>query len=115
MPTAVSVKKLRAAFPALSVEDAKAIHAGMKHGGSERGVEATLELVSSKIGGHGVEVIRGSHFRRGYWADAVLVYANTGDTYDTTVHYEVDRDRYSVGSWGDWVEWYERTEGESLP
>lgn len=37
------------------------------------------------------------------------VYLNTGDTYAATLLYDVDRNRWYVTSWGDWVETAERT------
>lgn len=34
----------------------------------------------------------------------VLLYINLGDTYDTTLLYEPSKNRFSVGSWGDYAE-----------
>lgn len=66
------------------------------------------------IGGSGVEVINGEHHRAGYWADAVAVYVNQGEVYESTVIYDTQRDVWEVISWGDWVERAERR-GERVP
>jgi hypothetical protein len=49
-----------------------------------------------------------------YWGDTVALYVNTGDTYNTTVVYDVERDLFYVTSWGDWLEAYERRIGRSV-
>lgn len=82
--------------------------------GSGRAVERALDDISRLIGGHGVEVINGEHHRAGYWADAVVVYVNQGEVYESTVIYDTQRDVWEVISWGDWVERAERR-GERVP
>jgi hypothetical protein len=49
-----------------------------------------------------------------YWGDVVALYVNTGDTYSTTIVYDVERDKFYVTSWGDWVEAWERRHRRQL-
>jgi len=40
----------------------------------------------------------------GYYQDIVLLYANTGDTYDSTLCFDTENQEFFWGSWGDFVE-----------
>lgn len=64
--------------------------------------------------GYGVEAIRDECFWVDrYWQNIVLLYVNTGETYDTTLYYDVIKDIFGLGSWGDWWEWHERHRNRS--
>lgn len=86
-----------------------------------REVDKALDAVEAAMrrekggGTFGTEPIRdpdaGFH---GYWGDTVALYVNTGDTYNTTVVYDVGRDLFYVTSWGDWLEAYERRIGRPV-
>jgi hypothetical protein len=54
--------------------------------------------------GFEIEGLREEDTRDKYWWDCVLLYCNTGETYQTTILYDVNRDRFLIGSWGDWYE-----------
>lgn len=74
-----------------------------------RRIEKALLDISDIIDGFGVESIRvGSEDYSGYWGDAAAAYINTGDIYNATVIYDVDRDRFYLTSVGDWREAAER-------
>lgn len=67
-----------------------------------------LEKINELLGLHGTEAICGA-WQNGYWCDIVAAYANTGDTYGTTVlHVRGDWSgapgRFMVGNVGDFVE-----------
>lgn len=79
----------------------KAKYAGTKQ------VDEVLEQVNKLMKAHGVEAIRGEWVSF-YFQDIVLLYVNTGDTYSSTVMYDTERDRFFIGSYGDWVERYGR-------
>lgn len=78
--------------------------------GTDRDAERVLEDCDGALGSltYGVEVIRGEPAESGYYLGAVLAYINVGDTYDPTLCYDVDRGRFIVCSYGDWVERSER-------
>ena len=58
---------------------------------------------------HGVEAIHDEcYWVNSYWLNTVLLYVNTGDTYDRTLCYDVIDDSFFLGSWGDWWEEHER-------
>jgi len=59
-------------------------------------VEDVMEEADKLLGTCGVEAI-GS-------AEGALWYCNTGDTYGTTLLYDEEGERFSVGNWGSWVE-----------
>ncbi len=57
----------------------------------------------------GVEAIHDEcYWVNSYWLNTVLLYVNTGDTYDRTLCYDVIDDSFFLGSWGDWWEEHER-------
>jgi hypothetical protein len=78
----------------------------------EDGVTPTSDEVLVRaneiLRGFGVESARceGCQVNR-YYYDAVLLYVNMGDTYSTTLLYDTDRQKFSIGSWGDWIEQHE--------
>lgn len=67
-------------------------------------VDDVLELASKLAGAHGVEAIRGDYFVDNYYHDIVALYVNMGDTYNPTLLYATDEDRWVLTTWGDWVE-----------
>lgn len=70
-------------------------------------VDDALERVSDIVGGYGVEAL----FDEDNPKDAVLIYVNMGDTYRDTVCYHCGQDVFYIGSWGDFVENYEKHGG----
>lgn len=60
------------------------------------------------IGGHGIEAIEGDYQVDRYYYNIVALYVNTGDSYNPTVLYETENERFLVWTMGDWVEKNER-------
>jgi len=77
-------------------------------GRSERKAEAAMEEIDKILGAHGVEALRDENQNDRYFGDVIATYVNMGDTYDTTVVYDVHEATFHVTSWGDWFEEYER-------
>lgn len=77
-------------------------------------IDEALEAVNSAIDGHGVEGIQAEDGYKvdDYWRDTILLYVNMGDTYDTTICYDTEGEEFFVGSWGDFVEDWEKAEDE---
>jgi hypothetical protein len=72
-------------------------------------VDDALDLADRTINGHGVEAIRSpEEYVDAYYYDIVALYVNTGDTYNLTLLYDTDRNKFYVTTWGDWVEAQER-------
>lgn len=65
--------------------------------------EQRLQKINDMVGGYGVESIEGDGDSR-YWMGTVALYINMGDTYNTTLLYNTDLDKYTITTWGDWVE-----------
>jgi len=89
-----SIKALLAAFPALSVEDARSIRAAMENYGRDR----AMNIIDGFLGTYGVEYIPRGHNQK----SPSITYCNTGETYDRTILYA--RGQFRIGSWGDIVE-----------
>jgi hypothetical protein len=68
-------------------------------------IDAVLDKCSDLIGGYGVEAING-RYCDGFYQTVQLLYVNMGDTYDTTLCFDTEREKLFVGCWGDWVEKY---------
>lgn len=80
-------------------------------------VDEALEAAEEAMGDgtFGIEPIRDPDGGLdGYWGDSVALYVNTGDTYNATVVYDVERDAFYCTSWGDWLEAYERRIGRQV-
>ena len=65
--------------------------------------DVAMHVLDAMAGTYGVEAIEGDSV---FWPAAE--YLNTGDTYRATLVYDFARDRFSVESWGDWLEKAER-------
>jgi predicted RNase H-like nuclease len=76
----------------------------------ERGMVADLamEAINVVLETYGVESLRDANYWDSYYCDHVAIYANMGDTYDTTILYDRDNGRFIVTSYGDWIETEER-------
>lgn len=73
-------------------------------------VDAVLENLNKLLSGHGVEAIRSSDaWVSSYYGDIVALYINAGDTYNPTIVYDTDNGKFSVESYGDWIERQERS------
>jgi hypothetical protein len=44
----------------------------------------------------------------------VALYVNMGDTYDATIIYDCLKDKFYVGTWGDWYEWRKKNKDYGL-
>ncbi len=110
-------KKNLLEFLRVTEVDAAAIAAAIKAAREDRAepevaVDDALEVANKILKGHGIEAIRsGQYLVDHYFRDIVALYVNMGDTYETTLLYETDKDRFLVTSWGDWVERNERKYG----
>lgn len=72
---------------------------------SPRDVDQTLAKIDSLLNNYGVEVVRGDDPGQ----LPVLKYSNSGDSFNTTVCYDVKKRKWFVGDVGQWVEDYERS------
>jgi hypothetical protein len=71
-------------------------------------VDEVLNRANTVLDGHGVEPIRyKNEWQHRYYGDAIALYINMGDAYDTTLLYTVVDREFQVTSWGDWVEAHE--------
>jgi hypothetical protein len=75
---------------------------------NENDPDVTLQLADKLMNANGIEAIRGDYHVDNYYYDIVALYVNTGDTYNGTLLYETEKDRFLVTSYGDWVEANER-------
>lgn len=73
----------------------------------KQSVDNTLTQANQLLNAHGVEAIRGRNWDS-FYHDIVALYVNRGDSYTTTLMFDVTRDRFLVSSMGDWVERNER-------
>ena len=81
--------------------------------GTGRTAEVCLDKINDLIKGHGVENITRDAFEKNdvykssdkiYFVDTVALYVNLGDTYITTILYDVVKEDYFCTSYGDWLE-----------
>lgn len=106
----ITSKRLAMAFPKLSPAELNQIMKAVRRASSTldgNDVEYALELCNRLAGQFGVEVIDVD-------GEAKLLYVNTGDTYKPTLCFDLEAKEFFVGSWGDWVEEFERWENEDM-
>lgn len=71
-----------------------------------RRIEAVLKTYDELVGNFGLESIASNNSWVHFWLDTVLVYSNTGDTYDITLTYDVRQDKFKFQSWGSFAEFH---------
>jgi hypothetical protein len=71
----------------------------------EGAADLVMDIIDYYLDNHGVEAINHESFWNGkYWRDTGAIYSNAGDTYGTTVLYDINKEEFLVTSWGDWYE-----------
>ena len=84
--------------------------------GYEDAPAAALDLVNKVIRGFGVEAVRGEGYEVDrYYYDCIALYVNTGDTYNVTVLYDTERNKFYVTSWGEWYEEWQAGHPDYVP
>jgi len=102
-----SASKLRE-WLKLSPEDAKLLKAAIRDAHDHDSVDTALKLANVLMHGYGVESIEGGYQVDRYYYNIVALYVNTGDSYNNTLLYETERERFLLTTMGDWVERNER-------
>lgn len=70
-----------------------------------KSVDEKLEYANTLMNQFGVESLRDEDaWIDRYYLDTILLYVNTGETYDATLLYDTSCDNFLIGSWGDWYE-----------
>jgi hypothetical protein len=82
----------------------KMVKMANKHNLKNEEVSNLMDIFNEKLGGYGVEVLRSSDFRKSYWGDIIALYVNMGETYETTILYDIDNEEFIKTSWGDFME-----------
>jgi hypothetical protein len=77
-------------------------------------IDEVMTFANETLDGHGVEAIAGNDYQVDkFWMDTVLLYVNFGDTYDKTLLYNTEENEFSIGSWGDFMEEWEKEDDSS--
>ena len=72
--------------------------------------ELVERALDAELGTYGTEIVRGDRWDR-FYCDTVAVYLNTGDTYGTTLLFDVPARRWIICDLGTFVEQKSRTYG----
>ncbi len=111
-----NAKELLKAFP--SIGDGKADELATKlqaavDSDDPNEIDKVMDFANGELDGHGVESIGGEDYQVDkYWMDTILLYVNLGDTYDTTLLYDTENNEFSIGSYGDFIEEWEKEEDD---
>ena len=73
------------------------------YGNRTRDVYYLMEQYDELLNGSGVEHVGDEYCDNFKGVD----YVNMGDTYDTTIIYDHDQDKFGIGNWGRYVEYYD--------
>lgn len=77
-----------------------------------RAASSALQKIDKLLENHGVEAIRSESENDRYFGDSIALYSNNGDTYATTILYDIGSGTFQLTTYGDWLEGYERENGE---
>ena len=116
--SAPSGKEILEAFPKLGESRANELSELMKKAlkdvDNDDAIDEVLETANTALDGHGVEAIQAEDGYKvdDYWRDTILLYVNLGETYETTICYDTEADEFFIGSWGDFVEAWEKGDDE---
>lgn len=68
-----------------------------------------LAAVNCELEQFGVEPVRAENYQVDrYYYNIIALYVNTGNTYNLTLVYDTEAERFSITSWGDWFKSWER-------
>lgn len=70
-------------------------------------VDNILKKFNKLIGGYGVESCRSEDWVSHYYQDIRILYVSKGDTYEMTVCYDTEKDKFYCCSVGDYIEYLE--------
>ena len=76
----------------------------IKGANSHDAIDVVLDYVNDVLSGCGVESITTENYIDGYYQNIAALYVNRGDTYDATILYDTENEKFILTSWGDWVE-----------
>lgn len=71
-------------------------------------IDRVLDRVNSYLDLHGVEAITHESAWQNYYCNIIALFVNSGDTYDTTVLFDVQEYKFYVTCYGDWLESFEQ-------
>jgi len=83
------------------------LHEKQRLGYSDRDLfeETAMKHANYVMMAFGVEALRDENaWVDGYWQNTIALYVNKGDTYDTTLLYDTENNRFLITSWGDFYE-----------
>ena len=99
-PTAKALQKEFGLEPAKATELADLFDRAHNNMTADRAMSAA----NTALDAHGVEAIRGVDADDNFWQDIIAIYVNMGDSYAATVLYDVKTKKFSITSYGDYVE-----------
>ena len=67
-------------------------------------IDRKLNVANKVLNGFGVEAIRLEGYWARYYCDAILLYVNTGDSYDETVLFDTKKEEFYISNWGSVIE-----------
>jgi hypothetical protein len=73
-----------------------------------RRYEVIMNMFNELLEGFGVEAIESDRYIDNYFRYFCMEYVNLGDTYDLTIVYLTEEDRFICSSYGDMIEFFER-------
>jgi len=107
----ISKDLLLATFRDLAEESAADLAAVLANAKSDADVQTALRYAAELLDGFGVESINAENSWDNFFGEAVALYVNTGDTFNTTVLYDTQESMFYLTSWGVWVEKFEQQGG----
>ncbi|MFA5445563.1 MAG: hypothetical protein WC262_11395, partial [Bacteroidales bacterium] len=97
----VTIPKLMANFK-LTRKDANDLLYWIDH--PSMSPDAVLTMASAMLHGHGVESCRDERaWVDSYYDNTIALYVNRGDTYATTLLYDIEMKKFRIISWGDLI------------
>lgn len=98
-----SAKRLQE-FLGIEREQARGLKVQMDQAYHPIDIEAVLKRADEMAEAYGVEAVRSSNLWHPFFGDAAALYVNTGDVYNGTLLFDVERGKFYATTLGDWAE-----------
>jgi len=97
----------------LSANDSAALVSLVGSVSSAEEIYRAMDSVDKLMGGHGVETLQDENaYVDSYWRNAIALYVNMGETYQTTLLYDTESSVFLITSYGDFYEGWEAAQSE---
>jgi hypothetical protein len=72
--------------------------------GTYESIDKSLEKINILLHGYGIEIIQAMGADHPYYKDIIAKYVNKGETYTKTIFFDIEHNKFTIDSLGDFAE-----------